>query len=92
MKDRPEFTEFMLEELRGNAKRTHSSGIYYGKVLSIQRDINGNLYGFIVCEPNNIYFNNLDNPHINASYAGKQVRYKISGAGNTALAVNVQLR
>lgn len=92
MKDRPEFTEFMLEELRGNAKRTHSSGIYYGKVLSIQRDINGNLYGFIVCEPNNIYFNNLDNPHINASYAGKQVRYKISGAGNTARAVNVQLR
>lgn len=92
IKDRPEFTEFMLEELRGNAKRSSASSIYYGKILSIKMDASGNLYGFIACKPNNIYFNNLDNPNINTSYTGKQVRYKISGVGNSARAVNVQLK
>lgn len=91
MKDRPEFTEFMLEELRGNTKRNPSDSIYYGVVLNVKKDRNGNLYGFIACKPSNIYFNNLDNPGISVSYVGKQVLYKVTGTGNMARAINVKL-
>lgn len=91
MKDRPEFTEFMLEELRGNKKRNTSDSIYHGRVLNVNTDKNGNLYGFIECSPNNIYFNNLDNPKMNAAYVGKTVLYKVSGVGNMVRAINVKL-
>ena len=91
IKDNSEFTEFMLEELRGNKKRNASDSIYYGKVLSINTDKGGNLYGFIVSEPNNIYFNELDNPAMNSMYVGRVVSYKMSGSGNATRAINVKL-
>lgn len=50
-----------------------------------------NLYGFISHEPNNIYFNNLDNPNIDISYIGKEVSYKVAGIGNVIRAVNVKI-
>lgn len=91
IKDRPEFTEFVLEELRGNTKRTTINSIYHGKVLKVNTDKDGNLYGFISCKPNNIYFNDLDNPGMSSSYIGKMVTYKVAGTGNAARAINVKL-
>lgn len=90
IKDRPEFTEFMLEELRGNTRRFSADSIYHGTVIKINKDETGNLYGFISCEPNNIYFNDLDNPDINISYKGKQVSYKVTGTGAAARAINIK--
>lgn len=91
IKDRPEFTEFVLEELRGNTKRITTNSIYHGKVLKVNTDKDGNLYGFISCRPNNIYFNELDNPGMSSSYIGKMVTYKVAGTGNAARAINVKL-
>lgn len=91
IKDRPEFTDFMLEELRGTAKRNSADSIYHGTVMSVNKDKDGNLYGFISHEPNNIYFNNLDNPNIDISYIGKEVSYKVAGIGNVIRAVNVKI-
>lgn len=91
IKDKTEFTEFMLEELRGNTKRFQSDSIYSGIIMTINKDKNGNLYGFITCKPNNIYFNELDNPNINSSYVGKEVSYKVIGFGNETRAINVRL-
>lgn len=91
IKDRPEFTEFMLEELRGNTKRTTTNSIYHGTVLNVNTDKDGNLYGFISCKPNNIYFNDLDNPGMNPSYVGKSVSYKVAGMGKAARGINVKM-
>lgn len=91
IKDNHEFTEFMLEQLRGNAKRKQTDRIYHGMVMSVDTDKHGNLYGFIKCRPNNIYFNELDNPGMNISYEGKKVSYRIVGTGDESRAVNVKL-
>lgn len=91
IKDRPEFTEFMIEELRGNKKRVSSECIYHGKVIKLNKDKYGSLYGFIENVPNNIYFNELDNPEINVSYIGKEVSYRIAGRGNETRAINVRV-
>ena len=91
IKDRPEFTEFMLEELRGNTKRTTTNSIYHGTVLNVNTDKDGNLYGFISCKPNNIYFNDLDNPGMSPSYVGKLVSYKVVGTGKATRGINVKL-
>lgn len=91
IKDKPEFTEFMLEELRGNTKRTTTNSIYHGTVLNVNTDKNGNLYGFISCKPNNIYFNDLDNPGMSPSYVGKLVSYKVAGTGKATRGINVKL-
>lgn len=90
IKDRPEFTDFMLEELRGTAKRNSADSIYRGIVMSVNKDRDGNLYGFISREQNNIYFNNLDNPNMDTSYIGKAVSYKVAGIGNAIRAINVK--
>ena len=91
IKDNSEFTEFMLEELRGTTRRTSPDSIYHGIVININKDKGGNLYGFISCDPSNIYFNELDNPNINATYTGKEVSYKLAGTGNATRAVNVRM-
>ena len=91
IKDNSEFAEFMLEELRGNTKRNSTDSIYQGTVININQDKNGNLYGLISCETNNIYFNDLDNPNINRAYRGKEVSYKIAGNGTAIRAINVKL-
>lgn len=91
IKDRPEFTKFMLEELRGNTKKVSVDSIYFGTVMNVKKDKGGNLYGFISCEPNNIYFNELDNPGINVTYMGKKVSYRTAGTGNERRAINVKM-
>lgn len=91
IKDNHEFTEFMLEQLRGNTKRKQTDSIYHGTVMNVDTDRHGNLYGFIKCRPNNIYFNELDNPSMNISYEGRKVSYRVVGAGNEARAINVKL-
>lgn len=90
IKDNHEFTEFMLEQLRGNAKRKPTDSIYHGIVMNVNTDIHGNLYGFIKCRPNNIYFNELDNPSMNTSYEGKRVSYRVVGSGDETRAINVK--
>ena len=91
IKDNSEFTEFMLEELRGNVKRNSTDSIYHGTVLNINKDKGGSLYGFISRKPNNIYFNELDNPSMNISYRGREVSYKVAGAGKATRAINVKV-
>ncbi len=91
VKDNPEFTEFMLNELRGNTQISQSDSMYHGTVMTVTTDKYGNLFGFIKCKPNNIYFNELDNPDMNISYEGKEVSYKITGTGNQMRAINVRL-
>ncbi len=91
IKDNHEFTEFMLEQLRGTTKRKQTDSIYHGIVMNVDTDKHGNLYGFIKFRPNNIYFNELDNPGMNISYEGKRVSYRVVGTGTEARAVNVKL-
>ncbi|MBR9947661.1 AIPR family protein [Clostridiaceae bacterium Marseille-Q4145] len=91
VKDNPEFTEFMLNELRGNTQISQSDSMYHGTVMTVTTDKYGNLFGFIKRKPNNIYFNELDNPDMNILYEGKEVSYKITGTGNQMRAINVRL-
>lgn len=91
IKDNPEFTEFMLSELRGNTKINKSDSVYHGTVMTVTTDKYGNLFGFITRKPNNIYFNELDNPDLNILYEGKEVTYRVTGIGNEERAINVKL-
>lgn len=91
IKDNPEFTEFMFSELRGNTKINKSDSMYHGTVMTVTTDKYGNLFGFITRKPNNIYFNELDNPDLNISYEGKEVVYKVAGTGDEKRAINVKL-
>lgn len=91
IKDNPEFTEFMLSELRGNTKINKADSVYQGTVMTVTTDKYGNLFGFITRKPNNIYFNELDNPGINVSYERKKVAYRVTGTGNEERAINVKL-
>lgn len=91
IKDNSEFTEFMLSELRGNTKINKSESVYHGTVMTIKTDKYGNLFGFITRKPNNIYFNELDNPNLNISYKGKEVIYRVAGTGVDERAINVKL-
>ena len=43
------------------------------------------------CKPNNIYFNDLDNPGMSPSYVGKLVSYKVAGTGKATRGINVKL-
>ena len=80
-----------LKNYDGNTKRTTTNSIYHGTVLNVNTDKNGNLYGFISCKPNNIYFNDLDNPGMSPSYVGKLVSYKVAGTGKATRGINVKL-
>ena len=92
IKDNPEFTEFMLSELRGNTKVNAHDNIYHGVVMNVSTDKYGNLFGFISHKPENVYFNEIDNPELNISYEGKKVSYRLTGtAGRKQRAINVKL-
>lgn len=93
IKDNPEFTSFMLTELRGNENVKELNSVYHGIVVNVTTDKNGNLIGFISPKPgmNNIYFNEIDNPKMNLSYEGKKVTYKISRTNGKERAINVSL-
>lgn len=91
IKDNPEFTEFMLDELRGSTQINKADSMYHGTVMTVTTDKYGNLFGFITRKPNNIYFNELDNPNIDISYEGREVTYRVTGSGNQMRAINVKL-
>ena len=83
--------QFMLQELRGNTKVSDATGMYYGVVIRVTTDKFGNLFGHIQCKPENIYFNEIDNPDMNISYEGKRVSYRLSDTHGRKRAVSVKL-
>lgn len=58
--------------------------------MNVTPDKYGNLFGFITHKPENMYFNELDNPDLNISYEGKRVTYRITTAGGGERAINVK--
>lgn len=91
IKDNPEFKDFMLKELRGNIVAEANSNVYTGKVLTITTDKYGNLFGFIAHKPENIYFNELDNPGMDISYEGKKVSFRLTGKAGKSRGINVRI-
>lgn len=90
IKDNPEFKEFMLKKLRGNSAAETNSNVYIGKVMIIKSDKHGNLYGFISHKPENIYFNELDNPNVDISYIGKEVSFRLTEKAGKTRGINVK--
>lgn len=91
IKDNPEFKDFMLKELRGSAVAEVNSNVYTGRVMTVTTDKHGNLFGFIAHKPENVYFNELDNPDMNISYEGKKVSFRLTGKEGKIRGINVRL-
>ena len=91
IKDNPEFKDFMLKELRGSAVAEVNSNVYTGRVMTVTTDKHGNLFGFIAHKPENVYFNELDNPDMNISYEGKKVSFRLTGKEGKSRGINVRL-
>lgn len=91
IKDNPEFKNFMLKKLRGNIAAEVNSVIYTGKVMTVTTDKHGNLFGFIAHRPENVYFNELDNPDMNVSYEGKKVSFRLTERAGKIRAINVKI-
>lgn len=91
IKDNPEFKDFMLKELRGSTVAEVNSNVYTGKVMTVTTDKHGNLFGFIAHKPENVYFNELDNPDMNVSYEGKKVSFRLTGKEGKIRGINVRL-
>ena len=91
IKDNPEFKDFMLKELRGSAVAEVNSNVYTGRVMTVTTDKHGNLFGFIAHKPENVYFNELDNPDMNISYEGKKVSFRLTGKEGKSRGSNVRL-
>ncbi len=91
IKDNPEFKDFMLKELRGSIAAEAKSNVYTGRVMTVTTDKHGNLFGFIAHKPENVYFNELDNPDMNISYEGKKVSFRLTGKAGKTRGINVRL-
>ena len=91
IKDNPEFKDFMLKELRGSAVAEVNSNVYTGRGMTVTTDKHGNLFGFIAHKPENVYFNELDNPDMNISYEGKKVSFRLTGKEGKIRGINVRL-
>ncbi len=91
IKDNPEFKDFMLRELRGSIVAEANSDVYTGKVMTVTTDKHGNLFGFIAHRPENVYFNELDNPDMNISYEGKTVSFRLTGKAGQIRGINVRV-
>lgn len=91
IKDNPEFKDFMLKELRGSTVAEVNSNIYTGRVLTVTTDKHGNLFGFIAHKPENVYFNELDNPDMDISYEGKKVSFRLTGKAGKIRGINVRI-
>lgn len=78
IKDRPEFTEFLLAELEeGKEDEIKDSTTLRGKVLNISTDRHGQYFGFIKKEPSNIFFHESKNPDVSLEYENRDVMYKV---------------
>lgn len=91
IKDNSEFKNFMLKELRGSAVTEVNSTVYTGRVMTVTTDKHGNLFGFIAHKPENVYFNELDNPDMNISYEGKKVSFRLTEKEGKSRGINVRL-
>lgn len=91
IKDNPEFKDFMLKKLRGSIAAEVNSDVYTGKVMTVTTDKHGNLFGFIAHKPQNVYFNELDNPNMDISYEGKKVSFRLTEKGGKVRGINVRL-
>lgn len=91
IKDNPEFKDFMLKELRGNIVAEVNSNVYTGRVMTVTTDKHGNLFGFIAHKPQNVYFNELDNPDMDISYEGKTVSFRLTGKAGKIRGINVRV-
>ncbi|MCM1046224.1 MAG: AIPR family protein [Candidatus Gastranaerophilales bacterium] len=91
IKDNPEFKDFMLRELRGSGVVEVNSNVYTGRVMTVTTDKHGNLFGFIAHKPENIYFNELDNPNMDISYEGKKVSFRLTGKDGKVRGINVKV-
>lgn len=91
IKDNPEFKDFMLKELRGSITAEVNSNVYTGRVMTVTTDKHGNLFGFIAHKPENIYFNELDNPDMDISYEGKKVSFRLTGKAGKIRGINVKV-
>lgn len=91
IKDNPEFKDFMLKKLRGNVVSEVNSNVYTGRVMTVTTDKHGNLFGFIAHKPENVYFNELDNPDMNISYEGKRVSFRLTGQAGKIRGINVRI-
>lgn len=91
IKDNAEFKDFMLKELRGSIVAEVNSNVYTGRVMNVTTDKHGNLFGFIAYKPQNVYFNELDNPDMNISYEGKKVSFRLTGKEGRIRGINVRL-
>lgn len=91
IKDNPEFKDFMLKELRGSSVVEVNSNVYTGRVMTVTTDKHGNLFGFIAHRPENVYFNELDNPNMNISYEGKAVSFRLTEKAGKIRGINVRI-
>lgn len=91
IKDNPEFKDFMLKELRGSITAEVNSNVYTGRVMTVTTDKHGNLFGFIAHKPENVYFNELDNPNMDISYEGKKVSFRLTGKAGRIRGINVKV-
>lgn len=91
IKDNPEFKDFMLRKLRGNSVAEENSDVYTGRVMTVTTDKYGNLFGFIAHKPENVYFNELDNPNMDISYEGKTVSFRMTQKAGKIRGINVRI-
>lgn len=91
IKDNPEFKDFMLKELRGSSVAEADSNVYTGRVMTVTTDRHGNLFGFIAHKPENVYFNELDNPNMDISYEGKKVSFRLTEKAGRIRGINVRI-
>ena len=88
-KDSAEFTQYLLQTIKDGDENVDIINV--GKVLLIRLNSNDKYYGFIQCLPDDIYFNEDDNPKITKSYEGKIVKYKIIQRSGKNRAIDVTL-
>lgn len=83
IKDNPNFTRFLLVFLRGgDTDKIEYDSIQQdtlrGRVVKSRRDRNGYNYGFIQHDPDDVFFHEIDNDHLDfSSIYGKTVLYQI---------------
>lgn len=78
IKDRPEFTNLILEKIYKNESVKPDILYLRGKVSKIRQHLYGYYYGFIEHEPDDIYFNSAGNPHLtNFDFEDKDVLYRV---------------
>ena len=63
----------------------------FRSVMTVTTDKYGNLFGFIAHKPENVYFNELDNPNMDISYEGKTVSFRLTQKAGKIRGINVRI-